>query len=132
MTHLLALLISWGIEIPVVLITFVSTQQLCSRRDICNAFILASTATLFTHPLAWESNQILIPYIEFPLRVALIESFVVILEGILYALILKLGWQKGLFLSIIANATSFVGGLLIDELLRLQRLTIHFAFFWYC
>ncbi|MBD2518868.1 hypothetical protein H6G93_28680 [Nostoc sp. FACHB-973] len=132
MTQLLALLISWVIEVPVVLITLVSTQQLCSYWDICNAFILASTATLFTHPLAWESNQILIPYIEFPLRVALIESFVVIVEGILYALILKLGWQKGLFLSIIANATSFIGGLVIDELLRLQRLTIHLAFFWYC
>jgi hypothetical protein len=118
MTQLLALLISWGIEIPVVLITVAKTQQFSSRGDIYNASILAFAATLFTHPLAWESNQILIPYMDFPLRIALIESFVAIAEGILYAIILKLGWQKGLFLSIIANGTSFLGGLLIDEFWR--------------
>lgn len=116
MTQLLALLISWGIEIPVVLITLAKTQEFSSRGDIYNTSIIAFAATLFTHPLAWESNQILIPYMGFPLRVALIESFVAIAEGILYAIFLKLGWQKGLFLSIIANVASFLGGLLIDEL----------------
>ncbi|WP_414756644.1 hypothetical protein [Anabaena sp. CCY 9910] len=118
MTQLLALLISWGIEIPVVLITLANTQQFFSRGDIYNTSIIAFAATLFTHPLAWESNQILIPYMDFPLRIALIESCVAIAEGILYAIILKLGWQNGLFLSIIANGASFLGGLLIDEFLR--------------
>lgn len=116
MTQLLGLLISLAIEVPMVLIMLLTTQQLSSRLDICNAFILACAATLLTHPLAWESNQMLIPYMEFPVRATLIESLVAIAEGILYWLILKLGWQKGLFLSIIANATSFLGGLLIDKL----------------
>ncbi|AKG21592.1 hypothetical protein [Calothrix sp. 336/3] len=118
MTQLLALLISWVIEIPVVLITLAKTQQFSSRGDIYNTSIIAFAATLFTHPLAWESNQILTHYMDFPLRVTLIEIFVAIAEGIIYTIILKLAWQKGLFLSIIANGTSFFGGLLIAELLR--------------
>lgn len=117
MTQLLALLISWGIEIPTVLITLAIAQQFSSRWDIYNASIIACAATLFTHPLAWETNQMLIPYVEFYLRVALIESCVVIVEGIFYRLILKLNWQTSLFLSLIANTTSFLGGLLINKLL---------------
>ncbi|HIK07966.1 MAG TPA: hypothetical protein IGS40_25310 [Trichormus sp. M33_DOE_039] len=118
MTQLLALLISWGIEVPIVLITLAITRQLSSWQDIYNVLILACVATLFTHPLAWESNQILIPYMEFFLRVGLIESCVVIVEGIWYTLILKLGWTQGLLLSLIANTASFLGGLLINGLLR--------------
>jgi hypothetical protein len=113
MTQLLGLLISWGIELPVVLIAYYSTKQSSSRESICNISMIVCAATLFTHPLAWESNQILIPYMEFPLRVALIETFVILAEGILYAIILKLGWQKGFFLSLIANGSSFLGGLLM-------------------
>ncbi|MBD2205973.1 hypothetical protein H6G33_13975 [Calothrix sp. FACHB-1219] len=116
MTQLLALLISWLIEIPVVLIILVITKQLSSHRYICNSLFIAFAATLFTHPLAWESNQILTSYIKFPLRVAVIESFVMIIEGILYTKFLKLNWRKGLLLSILANTTSFLAGLVINQL----------------
>ncbi|MEA5567916.1 hypothetical protein [Anabaena sp. UHCC 0399] len=118
LTQLLALMISWVIELPTVLILLGITQQIRSRGDVYNTLILACAATLFTHPLAWESNQILIPYMKFPLRVAIIESLVVIAEGILYKIFLKLDWRKGFFLSMIANTTSFLGGLLIHKLSR--------------
>jgi hypothetical protein len=116
MKQLLALLISWVIEVPIILIVLAITRKLSSLEDICNVVILACAATLFTHPLAWESNQLLIPYMEFTLRVGLIESCVVIVEGILYALFLKLGGRQGLLLSMMANTASFFGGLLINQL----------------
>lgn len=118
MTQLLALLISLVIELPVVLIILAMIRQLSSIKDIYNALILACLATLITHPLAWEINQILMPYLGFSLRVGLIEIAVVIAEGVLYTFFLNLGWRIGLLLSLIANATSFLGGLLINNLLR--------------
>ncbi|MCF4970405.1 hypothetical protein, partial [Nostoc sp. CMAA1605] len=83
MTQWLALLISLVIEIPMVFFILVIMRQL-SLDDIYKVLIFACGATLFTHPLAWESNQMLIPYLEFPWRVGLIEIIVAIAEGILY------------------------------------------------
>jgi hypothetical protein len=118
MTQFLALIISWVIEVPLVVIMLGITRHFFTFRDIFNALIAAFITTLFTHPLAWESNQILIPYMQFYIRVGLIESGVIIIESILYTLILNLAWRQGLFLSMMANLTSFLGGLLIDKLLR--------------
>lgn len=118
MTQFLALIISWVIEVPLVLIMLGITRQLTTFRDICNALSIAFVATLFTHPLAWESNQILIAYMQFYMRVVLIESGVIIIESILYAVILKLAWRQGLLLSMMANLTSFLGGLFIHKFLR--------------
>jgi hypothetical protein len=108
MTQYIALLISLIVEIPVVLILL---RQLSSL-DFFWLVILACGATMLTHPIAWESNQILIPYTSFPVRSTLIESFVVLVEGVLYWVVLKLQCQQGLFVSFVANVASFVTGLI--------------------
>lgn len=113
MTQLFALLISWSIEVPVVLMTLAKTQKFSSYRDIYTVSIVACLATLFTHPLAWESNQTLIPYMAFPLRIAAIEGCVAIAEGIVYAILFQLDWQKSFLLSLFANGSSCLIGLLI-------------------
>jgi hypothetical protein len=117
MTQLFALLISLTIEVPIVLFTLLTTQQFFAYFDICNSLITAYLVTFLTHPLAWEVNNMLVPYLEFPVRATLIESCVTLAEGILYWVVLNLGWQKGLFLSLVANASSFLGGLLIAQFL---------------
>ncbi|AUT01331.1 hypothetical protein CLI64_13495 [Nostoc sp. CENA543] len=116
MTQWLALLISLVIEIPVVFFILVIMRQL-SLDHIYKVLIFTCGATLFTHPLAWESNQILIPYMEFPWRLGLIEIIVAIAEGILYKITLNLAWRQGLFISIMANTASFLGGLFIAQFL---------------
>jgi len=117
MNQLLALLISLTIEVPIILFALLIKEQILSYFDLCNSLIIAYAVTLLTHPLAWEINNILILYLEFPVRAILIESVVIIAEGILYWVILNLDWRKGLFLSLIANTSSFLGGLVIDKLL---------------
>ncbi|GJD18309.1 hypothetical protein RIVM261_032650 [Rivularia sp. IAM M-261] len=108
MTQSTALLISLIVEIPIVIILL---RQLSSLNSFWLA-ILACGATMLTHPIAWESNQILIPYASFSVRSTLIESFVVLVEGIIYWVVLKLRCQQGLFISFIANIASFVAGLI--------------------
>jgi len=116
MNQLFALLISLTIEVPIVLIALLTAKQVFSYVEICHILIIAYGATLFTHPLAWEINEALIPYMEFPVRAILIETAVILAEGTLYWIILNLGWRRGLFLSLIANVSSFSGGLLIYQL----------------
>jgi hypothetical protein len=108
MTQSIALLISLIVEIPVVIILL---RQVSSLNFVW-LVILACGATMLTHPIAWESNQILIPYTSFTVRAALIESFVVLVEGVIYSVVLKLQFQQGLFISFIANVTSFAVGLI--------------------
>lgn len=115
MTQLLALLISLGIEAPIVLLILFHTGYISCRWDIFTSLIIACAATLLTHPFAWESNQVLIPFIGFSIRVILIESIVSVTEGIVYRFFLKISWQKSLLTSLVANGSSFIGGLLIDN-----------------
>ena len=116
MTQNLALLISLAIEVPTVLLL---AQLMEPRPDkkLLLLLICAGIATLVTHPLAWIGSQMLIPYLRFPERAGSIEIIVTIAEGAFYALVGKIGWRQGLFLSAIANATSFFGGLAIYQLL---------------
>ncbi|AFZ03973.1 hypothetical protein [Calothrix sp. PCC 6303] len=75
MTQLLALLISWAIEIHVVLIILAKIQPF-PRRDVYYTSVVAFAATLFTYPLAWESSQILIIYsVDFPYRKQLLSKY---------------------------------------------------------
>jgi hypothetical protein len=109
MTQFAALSVSLIIEVPIVLFLL---RQFSSLRFYW-LIILACGATMLTHPMAWEFNQILIPYTSFLIRSIFIESFVILAEAVLYWIVLKLHWRDGLFISIVANIVSFLFGMMI-------------------
>lgn len=109
MTQFIALLISLIVEVTIILL---SLRRLSSI-NFYWIVILACGATTLTHPIAWESNQLLIFYASFPLRSSIIESFVILAEAVIYCVVLKLQWKQSLFVSFIANLASFLVGLVI-------------------
>lgn len=118
MTPFIALLISLAIEVPIILSLIHATKRFTCFVQFVAMFALACGATLLTHPPAWRINKIMVYYLLFPLRVILIESVIIFIEGFLFSQVLDLGWRKGLFFSFIANVASFCGGLIIFRFLQ--------------
>ncbi|MBW4510583.1 MAG: hypothetical protein KME64_29310 [Scytonematopsis contorta HA4267-MV1] len=112
MSQLFALSISLVTEVFVIFLLVYFTLEFSSL-EIRRILIVAFAATLFTHTFAWQSNEILLPYLVFPLRAMLIEMIVVIVEGVIYRIFTGFSWWQSLFLSFLANATSFLVGLTI-------------------
>ncbi|MGD1912603.1 MAG: hypothetical protein ACFB2X_17655 [Rivularia sp. (in: cyanobacteria)] len=117
MTQFIALLISLAIEVPIILLLTHATKRFSDFVEFLAMFALACGATLLTHPPAWTSNQIMIPYLLFPVRIILIEAIIILIEGFLYSEVLDLGWRKGLFFSLVANIASFCIGIIIYHFL---------------
>jgi hypothetical protein len=117
MTKFIALLISLAIEIPIILLLTHVTKRFSSFVELFAMFTLACGATLLTHPLASIINKIFIIYLLSPVRIIIIEAIVIFIEGFLYSQVLDLGWKRGFCLSLIANITSYCGGMIISELL---------------
>jgi hypothetical protein len=111
MTQFIALSLSLIVEIPIVLLLL----RPASNLDLIWLTILACGATMLTHPLAWESNLILIPYLSFLFRTILIEGFVILIESALFSLVLRLQWKLCLITSFIANIVSFFTGLIFFQ-----------------
>jgi hypothetical protein len=115
MSQLFALFISLITEVLVIFLLVYFTLKFSSL-EIRRIFIVAFAATLFTHPFAWQGNEVLLPYLIFPLRVTLIEVIVVIVEGVIYRIFAGLSCWQSIFLSFISNVTSFLVGLAIYEI----------------
>ena len=73
----------------------------------------AVIVTLLSHPVAWASMVTLIPKLGYWPAVGLVEVGVVLFEGSLYRMLLKMSWGRSMGMSLVANTTSVVGGLLI-------------------
>ncbi len=112
MSQLFALFISLVTEVLVVFLLINSTLEFSSL-EIRRILIVAFAATLLTHSFAWQGNEILLPYLVFPLRAIFLEVIVVIVEGVVYKIFAGFSWWQSLFLSFLANATSFFVGLAI-------------------
>lgn len=115
MTQWSALALTFLIEVPIVLV-------LCRfwlARDVPTLHVIpvAFAATMITHPVVWWLNKSL-KMLSFWPRVTLLELLVVLVEAIVYALALSLGFKKGLIIAFIANAISFGGGLILYQLIR--------------
>lgn len=115
MTQFIALLISLAIEIPIILLLTHCLQRFSSFVELLAMSSLACGVTLLTHPLAWTSNQVILFYLLSPVRIIIIEAFVILIEGCLYAQVLDLGWKKGLYLSSVANLVGYLGGVVISQ-----------------
>lgn len=107
MTQLEALGLSIALEVPVlVLVAWASGDRRLGRWILVGAL-----ATCLTHPIVWHGVAALRPW-PFPVRAGLLETFAVVVEGLVYRW--QLDWPVGraLGLSLLANAVSFGLGLL--------------------
>ena len=111
MNQLAALILSLSIEVPCVwalcrLLGWVKAER--TRGLVVCAF----AATLLTHPFAWHGNEAMAGHLGFPVRATIVETAVILVEGMLYTRVLSLDWMKGLSLAVAANVTSFGLGLI--------------------
>lgn len=94
-------------ELPVMLLL---ARALPARRVL----VVAAAASSLTHPVAWHIASILSPD-EYPVGIGLIEAGVVLAEAAWYRLWLSAGFGKTLWWSLLANATSFGFGWLMER-----------------
>ena len=107
--QLFGLLISLLVETPVVLAVPRLLHWASHRQRL---WLLAPGVTLLTHPLAWGVNMELI-HLSPLLRLPAIELAVVAIEGLILGLLGGLGIRRGAALSLTANASSFLLGLVM-------------------
>ncbi|MCG3172524.1 MAG: hypothetical protein GMKNLPBB_00677 [Myxococcota bacterium] len=105
-----ALTLSLLIEAPVVWL-ILRRRLPAGREGQGRIWLAALAATLITHPLAWNANRLLVELAPFELRAAAIELTVILVEGLLFAGLLRAPRGAALASSAAANAASFLAGL---------------------
>lgn len=111
MSQLEAMLLSLAVEVPLALGLVALMRSTTERAEWGRLALVAVAATLLSHPFAWFANEHLT--IHWPVRAAIIEVSVTVLEAVLYAWLGRLGLWRGLAVSTVANAGSFGVGLLV-------------------
>jgi hypothetical protein len=77
--------------------------------------VVASASTLITHPILWQVFIDLSSGLSFPV-LSLLEIPVVLFEGGMYRWVTGYPWLNCFGLSLGANLTSYIGGLLVYQL----------------
>jgi hypothetical protein len=113
MTQLMAMGLSLAVEVPIVLLIAWRWGWMTGQRRAVAIGLVATAATLLSHPLAWEAHAALSRSWSFAVSVLWVEIGVVLLEGIIFARVLRLGSRRGFALSATANIASFGVGLWI-------------------
>jgi hypothetical protein len=80
--------------------------------------IIATAATLITHPIMWQLFTTLAARMSYDLRVLVLEILVFLVEGVAYKLATTYSWRLSLGLSFGANFTSYMCGVLLYKFLR--------------
>lgn len=96
---------------------FVAIYAKFLRLDGKLLVMISMAATLITHPLAWKLFLDLSPYLSFIARSLLLESGVILVEGLIYNLVTGYSWRSSMGLSFSANLTSYICGFLWYKLL---------------
>ena len=73
----------------------------------------AAVATTVTHPQFWAAALLLYPHAPYWLAVLGLEALVVLIEGLLIAWIAGLRVGQATIISLLANASSLLAGLLL-------------------
>lgn len=110
MSQLQALLLTLGLEVPLVLFLATALRWNVDPRRL---FVVACTTSLLTHPFAWSGLPALAPHLDWWPRVLLVEGGVGLVEAMLYRALVPLPWQRALSAGLLANAFSFGIGLLV-------------------
>jgi hypothetical protein len=108
----IALMISIAIES-----LFVAIWANCFKLDWKLSVIISIAGTLITHPIAWKLFLDLSPYLRFWMRSLLLESAVILVEGLIFKLATGYSWRSSISLSFGANLASYSCGLLWYQLL---------------
>ena len=111
MTQTEALLLTLAIEVPIA-VSLVTWRRWAPRRLVVVA-LASIAASVITHPLLWLIDPMLRASLDTPVRWALLESLIVLVEASVYALAVGLNARRALVTSFVANATSFGVGLAI-------------------
>lgn len=112
MIQLNALLLTLIVEVPLA----AASGALFGKRgvrELGRMGAIALAASLVTHPVAWWANRLLVAALSFAPRALLIELCVVIVEGLLFARLARLGLLKGLIVAALTNGASFGIGLVV-------------------
>lgn len=114
MSQLQALGLTLLLELPVVLLLARLLGWPVAWKRL---LLLASAASLLTHPFAWEGLRWLRAWTpDFWPRAVVVEVAIALVEGVLYAKLGPLGWRRGLLLGLGVNAWSFGLGLVLARL----------------
>jgi hypothetical protein len=108
MDQLSALLASVAVESVTVAILLARR----SRGTLVRGIAVAALSTIATHPLAWWSIETIEPSVGYWAAVLTVEALVCLAEAIAYRLMVPLDWPTSLVVSIGANGTSTLAGLL--------------------
>ena len=102
-----AYLFSLLIEIPIALLLL--------GRDARSRLIAGATslvATSVTHPILWWLAARLEPLLGYWLCIIPLELAIVLVEGVFYRVLAAATWRRALLTSLVANAASYLLGLL--------------------
>ena len=105
-----ALLLTLAVEVPIVLFWVRRTEP--ETFDWPRVAAVAAAATLLTHPLVWYTNNALIAW-PFVARAAVVETFAVVAEAVVYWRFLAQPLRRAALLSLVANGISFSIGLAV-------------------
>lgn len=117
MTQPEALTLTVAIEVPVALAWLLAVGWL-ARPAWWRALLVVAAASLITHPLAWQANQVWLRAWSFWPRATVIEVGVALVEAVVLAWGLTLAPRRALVIAAAMNAASFGGGLLWFYLAR--------------
>ena len=115
MSQAVALLLSVLLELPVVF-ALVLLLRWVPRAQLGRLALVGAAVTLLTHPFAWHGFPFLREAIpSYWPRAFVIEGGVAVVEGLLYAWLMRLPVWKGQVLGWAANGFSYGLGLVIIE-----------------
>lgn len=98
----LALLITWLVEVPVLVMLFRALPR-------ATVVLAGVSASLITHPVAWWAASLLSPH-DHAAGVWVIELAVVMAEGLWLCFVLRTQLRQTLSASAVANMASFALG----------------------
>jgi hypothetical protein len=110
MSQLEALGLTIAIEVVVALAILLGARWL-PRAELARAGAIVAAASLLSHPLAWQANTVWLRRLPFAERAAVIEIAVALIETVVLAFGLRIGWRRAAVIAVIANAVSFALGL---------------------
>lgn len=98
----LALLITWLVEVPLLVMLFPALPR-------TRVFLVGLAASLITHPVVWWAASLLSPH-DHAAGVWVIELAVVMAEGLWLCAVLRTRLRQALSASTVANMASFALG----------------------
>lgn len=111
MTQTEALCLTLAIEVPVAVALVHWRRWAPGRLGV--VALVSVLASVVTHPLLWLVDPVLQPALGAPVRWALLETLIALVEAAVYALGAGIGARRALATSFLANGVSFGVGLAI-------------------